>query len=164
VAQRTAGIGAQQAFSRGGARVSNAPTAGILGKASYGNVRTDRSGVRQRAIGSAGKRSSPAWPSASEFRLSAGRLRSNFVAAGTPGTEDHGQRAGKPENIGQKFRAGNKQIGRAVHRIGETEMPRNRLLLAAVIGVLITVSAGGGAFAQKSGGISEYTAPTARRA
>ena len=32
-------------------------------------------------------------------------------------------------------------------------MPRNRLLLAAVIGVLITVSAGGGALAQKSGGI-----------
>jgi len=87
-----------------------------------------------------------------------------FRCRRNPGTEDHGQRAGKPENIGQKFRAGNKQIGRAVHRIGETEMPRNRLLLAAVIGVLITVSAGGGAFAQKSGGISEYTAPTARRA
>jgi len=32
-------------------------------------------------------------------------------------------------------------------------MPRNRHLLAAVIGVLITVSAGGGALAQKSGGI-----------
>jgi ABC-type transport system substrate-binding protein len=39
------------------------------------------------------------------------------------------------------------------HRIGETEMPRNRHLLAAVIGVLITVSAGGGALAQKSGGV-----------
>ena len=32
-------------------------------------------------------------------------------------------------------------------------MPGNRHLLAAVIGVLITVSAGGGALAQKSGGI-----------
>jgi peptide/nickel transport system substrate-binding protein len=32
-------------------------------------------------------------------------------------------------------------------------MPRNRHLLAAVIGVLITVCAAGGALAQKSGGI-----------
>jgi hypothetical protein len=31
-------------------------------------------------------------------------------------------------------------------------MPRNRDLLAAIIGVLITVSAGGGALGQKSGG------------
>jgi hypothetical protein len=34
---------------------------------------------------------SPAWPSVSTFWLSAGRLRSNFVAAGTPGTEDHNE-------------------------------------------------------------------------
>ena len=32
-------------------------------------------------------------------------------------------------------------------------MPRNRYLLAVVTGVLITVGAGGGALAQKSGGI-----------
>jgi hypothetical protein len=30
-----------------------------------------------------------------------------------PGTEDHVQRAGNPENVGQRCRAGNKQIGQA---------------------------------------------------
>ncbi len=44
--------------------------------------------------------SSPATPSVSPFWLSAGQLRSNFVAAKPPGTEDHAKRAGNPGNVG----------------------------------------------------------------
>jgi hypothetical protein len=45
----------------------------------------------------------PARPSVSPFWLSAGWLRSNFVAAEPPGTEDYVQTGREPENVGEKF-------------------------------------------------------------
>src|SRR5580704_4264954 len=110
-------------------------------------------GCARGRLGRRGSGSSPAWPSVSAFWVSAGRLRSNFVAAGASGGGKSRPTSQESGDVGQSCCSGNKQIGRATHRIGEMEMPRKRYLLGAVMGVLITVSAGGGAIAQKSGGI-----------
>ena len=42
----------------------------------------------------------PVGPSILPFWLSTSRLRSNFVAADPPATEDQVQQAGNPENVG----------------------------------------------------------------
>jgi hypothetical protein len=46
----------------------------------------------------------PVGPSILPFWLSTSRLRSNFVAAAPPATEDQVQQAGNPENVGSRMR------------------------------------------------------------